>query len=103
MAKKKDSDEAGHEFRYAVSLGQPGRPGAYKDFFETNSLADAKRKCEDAAADEGRPCIVYDRQLWEPPIAYRSDPIPDEDEKTEVKDDYERPEPKPKPKPQRRG
>lgn len=85
-----------YKYRYTVGLAKKEEPNCYVDFHETNSLSEAKDKCVDRACDEGRECIVYDREGWGDPFVFRHKPV------TEVKDDAAEPAgPTPKPKKRR--
>lgn len=85
-----------YNFRYVVSLAKPNEPNCFKDFFETDTLSKAKEKCIDKACDEGRECVVFDREEWGDPFVFRYKP-----EAEEVTDDRAATAPaegKPKPK-----
>lgn len=98
--KKAEPEDLGppkYKYRYTVGLAKKEEPNCYVDFHETNSLAEAKDKCVDRACDEGRECIVYDREGWGDPFVFRHKPV------TEVKDDTPTTAtPKPAPRPKKR-
>lgn len=92
--KKPEAEDLGppkYDHRYTVGLAKKEDPHCYVDFHETNSLSEAKDKCVDRACDEGRECIVFDRQGWDNPIVFRHKPI------EEVKDDTAGPTQPPRP------
>lgn len=79
MAKKVETEEKPAErekapweldgLRYTAGLQDKTDKCCYKDFFESDKLDEAKKECDDAADNNQRSAIVYDRKLME--IVYR--------------------------------
>jgi len=79
-----DDDGLTYTKRYTVSIFQPAKSyigcKCYKDFYETDQLADAKKTAEATFKEENLEVVIWDRERFsDDPIRY----IPDEP----VKDD----------------
>jgi hypothetical protein len=67
--------------RYTVGLQKPKEPSCYVDFYETNSLTDAKEKADEAAKKEDRAVAVFDRHGF-PSMPYKAVPNPPPEKET---------------------
>lgn len=74
MAKKADEEKPAERekapweldgLRYTASLQDKTEKCCYKDFFESEKLEEAKKECDEAADNNKRSAIVYDRKLME--------------------------------------
>ena len=75
VKERKSKYSTPHGPRYTVALRSDVDPCCYKDFFETEKLAEAKEKANEGLIKYNRCCIVLDRTEC-PMEVYRVEPPP---------------------------